>query len=166
MKNRGSTLFKISGILAIVLGAILCAVSLFTFFITLAFGIPIIIGGNRIMNMADLSNEEIEQNKTAIIGWSIFFLIVGTISGVLSLIGLIMCESSSNQSSQTQANLNEQKTQSQNNNENIHVYNENEPSRMFENKAEKLERLLSLKERGILTEEEFKSLKEKTLKED
>ncbi len=165
--NKGSTLFKISGILAIIGGAICCVVSPFTFFLSLGLGIPLIIGGNKIMKMADLDEEEIEQNKTSIIAWSIFFLIVDTISGVLSLIGLMMCETSSNQkTSQTQANQNGQDSQSNAKNENIHTYNESEPSRTFENKAEKLERLLSLKERGVLSDEEFQALKEKILKED
>lgn len=163
--NKGSTLFKISGILAIIGGAICCAVSPFTFFLSLGLGIPLIIGGNKVMKMADMSDEEVEQNKSSLIAWSIFFLIADTVSGILSLIGIIMCESSSTQG-RTQTKTEQNKQESNIKDENIQNYNENEPSRAFENKAEKLERLLSLKERGVLTDEEFKALKEKILKED
>ena len=68
--NKGSTFFKISGILSIIAGAIFCALSFITFFITLGLGIPLIIGGNKIMKMADVDNEQIEQNKNSIIGWT------------------------------------------------------------------------------------------------
>ena len=74
-------LLKISGIMALVIGVIYC----FTI-VGAIVGIPLIIGGIKVKDYAYKSDEEIIKEKEPLLIWSIVFLFLCTISGVLSLI--------------------------------------------------------------------------------
>jgi hypothetical protein len=74
-------LLKIAGIIAIIVGIGWC----FTI-IGILWGVFLIVGGARVMSYANMSDEDIRERKTAILGWSIFFLFFTYISGVLGII--------------------------------------------------------------------------------
>ena len=72
---------KISGIIAIIVGICWC----FTI-IGLLVGILLIIGGSTVMNYATMTDVEIKNVRSSLLGWSIFFLFFTVIAGVLGLI--------------------------------------------------------------------------------
>jgi uncharacterized membrane protein HdeD (DUF308 family) len=75
------SLLKISGIIAVVLGIF------YSITIVMAIvGIPLIIGGSRMMGYANLSDSELRDKKDSILGWSIFFFFFTVIGGVLGLV--------------------------------------------------------------------------------
>ena len=74
-------LLKAAGIIGIVLGIICCLT-----IIGIIFGIPMIIGGYTFYNYSNMEESEIINNKSTILGWSIFFLIFSLISGILGLV--------------------------------------------------------------------------------
>jgi uncharacterized membrane protein HdeD (DUF308 family) len=75
------SLLKISGIIAVVLGIF------YSITIVMAIvGIPLIIGGSRMMGYANLSDSELHDKKDSILGWSIFFFFFTVIGGVLGLV--------------------------------------------------------------------------------
>lgn len=75
------SLLKAAGIIGIVLGILSC----FTI-IGIIWGIPMIIGGYTFYNYSDMEESEIINNKSTILGWSIFFIIFSLISGILGLV--------------------------------------------------------------------------------
>ena len=58
------SLLKISGIISIVLG-IICCLTIFGAIV----GVPLIIGGNKIKDMANLSDKELMTQKDTILIW-------------------------------------------------------------------------------------------------
>ncbi|HHX16655.1 MAG TPA: hypothetical protein GX725_01905 [Mollicutes bacterium] len=74
-------LLRISGIIALVLGITYCIT-----IIGAIVGVPLIVGGSKMMGYSNLSDSEILDRKNSILGWSIFFLFVTVIGGVLGLI--------------------------------------------------------------------------------
>jgi len=74
-------LLRISGIIALVLGITYCIT-----IIGVIVGVPLIVGGSKMMGYSNLSDSEILDRKNSILGWSIFFLFVTVIGGVLGLI--------------------------------------------------------------------------------
>ena len=79
MKDKN--LLKFAGILGIILGIISC----FTI-IGVLWGIPMIIGGDKLNSYSKMEDDEIIKYKDSIFGWSVFFLIFFIISGVLGFI--------------------------------------------------------------------------------
>jgi hypothetical protein len=74
-------LLRISGIIALVSGITYCIT-----IIGAIVGVPLIVGGSKMMGYSNLSDSEILDRKNSILGWSIFFLFVTVIGGVLGLI--------------------------------------------------------------------------------
>ena len=74
-------LLKISGIIALVFGIICCCT-----IVGAIIGIPLIIGGIKVKDYYDMSDEEILKNKDQLLVWSIVFMIFCTISGILALL--------------------------------------------------------------------------------
>lgn len=72
---------KISGLIAIIVGIFWC----FSV-VGLLIGILLIIGGSTVMNYSTMTDKEINNNKSSLLGWSIFFLFFTVIAGVLGLI--------------------------------------------------------------------------------
>lgn len=126
------SLLKISGIISIVLG-IICCLTIFGAII----GVPLIIGGNKIKDMANLSDQELLQQKDTILIWMVVFLVFNQISGILLLIFYIDMDGSISSS-----------FKGSNNND---------------NKYDELEKLKKLYDDKVLTKEEFETEKEKIL---
>lgn len=125
------SLLKISGIISIVLG-IICCLTIFGAIV----GVPLIIGGNKIKDMANLSDKELMTQKDTILIWMVVFLVFNQISGILLLIFYIDMDGSfSNTFNNTKSN----------------------------NKHDELEKLKKLYDDKVLTKEEFETEKEKIL---
>lgn len=158
MKNKGSTLFKVAGILAIVFGAICCLgfLAIFPLFV----GVPLIIGGCQYLKYAELTDEEIKQSETAILVWTIVFFLTGILLGVLSLIGYLNITNNGNIIKN--GNATQQNNQTQNETEVSGTINtENSEADV---KIAKIERLNKLKEQGLISQEEYDRLKEELFK--
>ena len=82
MSNKGSTLFKIAGILAIITGAISCLSLL------LIPGIPLIWGGAEFLKYAEMTDDQVLEKESTMIIWIVVFFLTSTVSGVLGLIAL------------------------------------------------------------------------------
>lgn len=129
------SLLKISGIISIVIG-IICCITIFGAIV----GIPMIIGGAKFKDYSNLSDEELLSHKDAIIIWTIVFLFINQISGILGLVFVI-----TNNLFNTSTDFN-----NMNNN--------------FDNsKYESLERLKKLYDDKVLSKEEYEKEKEKIL---
>lgn len=123
-------LLKVSGLIALIVGIIYC----FTI-VGAVIGIPIIIGGNKFREYADLSDEELYGNKDNILIWSIVFLIICTISGILSLIVYLGLE-------------------------NPNLFNSSSSN---SNKYDDLERINKLYKDKVITKEEYEMEKQRIL---
>ena len=121
-------LLKISGIMALVIGVIYC----FTI-VGAVVGIPLIIGGIKVKDYAYKSDEEIIKEKEPLLIWSIVFLFLCTISGVLSLIYY------------------------------LYLDNPNMFGSKPDNKYDDLERLNKLYKEKAITKEEYETEKERIL---
>ena len=75
------SLLKISGIIAIVFGILACLT-----LVGAIVGVPLIIGGAKMKEYADYTDEQIIANKDKILIWTIVFLFFCQISGILLLI--------------------------------------------------------------------------------
>lgn len=128
------SLLKIAGIISIVIG-IICCITIFGAIV----GIPMIIGGAKFKDYSNLSDEELLAHKDAIIIWTIVFLFINQIAGILGLIFVVT------------NNL----FNTENNNVNY--------SNNFDNKYERLEKLKKLYDDKVLSKEEYEKEKEKIL---
>ena len=75
------SILKVSGVVAIVLG-IICSLTI----VGLIVGVPMIIGGMKFNDLSKSSDEEISKNKDTILIWSIVFLFICQLSGILGLV--------------------------------------------------------------------------------
>ena len=78
------SLLKISGIISIVIG-FLCCLTIFGAIV----GIPLIIGGVKFKDYSSISDEELMTHKDSIIIWTIVFLFINQISGILGLVFVV-----------------------------------------------------------------------------
>ena len=150
MKNKGSTFFKVSGVLAIISGAIYCLG--FVVIFPLIIGVPLIIGGVQFSKYAEFTDEQIKENSGAIITWIVVFFFGGILTGVLALVGYLMV-------------VNSQTENKPQNNSRVEVSG---TTLEDETKGEtddigKIERLNKLKEQGLITLEEYETLKKQIL---
>ena len=129
------SLLKIAGIISIVVGILFCLTLLGAI-----VGVPIIIGGCKFKDYANLSDEELLQHKDSIIIWTIVFLFINQLSGVLGLIFVI---------ANNLFDLNSTNIGSVNNTD--------------KNKYESLEKLKKLYDEKALTKEEYEKEKDKIL---
>ena len=75
------SLLKISGIIAIIFGILACLT-----LVGAIVGVPLIIGGAKMKEYVDYTDEQIIANKDKILIWTIVFLFFCQISGILLLI--------------------------------------------------------------------------------
>lgn len=75
------SLLKIAGIIALVFGIICCCT-----IVGVIVGVPLIIGGIKVKDYSEMSDEEILKNKDALLIWSIVFMFLCTVSGILALL--------------------------------------------------------------------------------
>lgn len=129
------SLLKISGIISIVIG-LLCCLTIFGAIV----GIPLVIGGVKFKDYSSLSDEELMTHKDAIIIWTIVFLFINQISGILGLVFVVT-----------------------NNLFNVNQCNETNHINFDNNKYESLEKLKKLYDDKILTKEEYEKEKDKIL---
>ena len=135
------SLLKISGIIAIVFGILACLT-----LVGAIVGVPLIIGGAKMKEYADYTDEQIVANKDKILIWTIVFLFFCQISGILLLIFYID-SIGKYEKGITGDNMNYQSNMNTNNNA----------------KYEELEKVKKLYGEKILTKEEYEKEKERIL---
>jgi hypothetical protein len=135
------SLLKISGIIAIVFGVLACLT-----LVGAIVGVPLIIGGAKMKEYADYTDEQIIANKDKILIWTIVFLFFCQISGILLLIFYID-SIGKYEKGITGYNMNYQSNMNTNNNA----------------KYEELEKVKKLYDEKILTKEEYEKEKERIL---
>ena len=135
------SLLKISGIIAIVFGVLACLT-----LVGAIVGVPLIIGGAKMKEYADYTDEQIIVNKDKILIWTIVFLFFCQISGILLLIFYID-SIGKYEKGITGDNMNYQSNMNTNNNA----------------KYEELEKVKKLYDEKILTKEEYEKEKERIL---
>lgn len=87
------SLLNISGIIAFIVGILACIT-----IVGAIVGVPLIIGGNKLRDLAMASDEEVFREKDTILIWTIVFMYLCQISGVLSLIFYILMLNKYNES--------------------------------------------------------------------
>lgn len=135
------SLLKISGIIAIVFGVLACLT-----LVGAIVGVPLIIGGAKMKEYADYTDEQIIANKDKILIWTIVFLFFCQISGILLLIFYID-NIGKYEKGITGDNMNYQSNMNTNSNA----------------KYEELEKVKKLYDEKILTKEEYEKEKERIL---
>ncbi|MCI7559062.1 MAG: DUF5362 domain-containing protein [Clostridium sp.] len=135
------SLLKISGIIAIVFGVLACLT-----LVGAIVGVPLIIGGAKMKEYADYTDEQIIANKDKILIWTIVFLFFCQISGILLLIFYID-SIGKYEKGITGDNMNYQSNMNTNSNA----------------KYEELEKVKKLYDEKILTKEEYEKEKERIL---
>lgn len=135
------SLLKISGIIAIVFGILACLT-----LVGAIVGVPLIIGGAKMKEYADYTDEQIIANKDKILIWTIVFLFFCQISGILLLIFYID-SIGKYEKGITGDNMNYQSNMNTNNNA----------------KYGELEKVKKLYDEKILTKEEYEKEKERIL---
>ena len=126
MNNKA--LLRIAGIISIVFG-VLCCLTI----IGAIIGVPLLIGGYKFKEISDKEGPETDDEKNTILIWSIVFLFINQLSGILSMIYYILLIIPP-----------------------LKVSNNND-------KFDKLERLKKLYDNKILTKEEYEKEKSKIL---
>ena len=129
------SLLKIAGIISIIVGILFCLT-----LIGAIVCVPIIIAGCKFKDYANLSDEELLQHKDSIIIWTIVFLFINQLAGVLGLVFVIV-----------------------NNLFDSNSTNTNSATNFDKNKYESLERLKKLYDEKALTKEEYEKEKDKIL---
>ena len=129
------SLLKIAGIISIIVGILFCLT-----LIGAIVSVPIIIGGCKFKDYANLSDEELLQHKDSIIIWTIVFLFINQLAGVLGLVFVIV-----------------------NNLFDSNSTNTNSATNFDKNKYESLERLKKLYDEKALSKEEYEKETDKIL---
>ena len=127
------SLLNVAGIIAFVFGIICCCT-----IIGAIVGVPMIIGGNKLREYSNMSDEELRKNKDNFLVWTIVLLIICTIAGVIALIVYIQLENPS-------------------------ILNSGFSSRNNERRYNDLEKLNQLYKDKVLSKEEFEKEKERIL---
>lgn len=147
MINKGSSLFRATGIVTIVIGGISCFGFLAIF--PLILGVALILGGVNFLKYAEYTKEDIEKEKAVIIIWIVVFFIFGwLIAGILALVAYLTAVNADQTNTVVVKDQEEEKKADQT---------------QADLKIEKLEKLENLKQQGLLTEEEFELLKKELL---
>lgn len=142
------SLLKISGIIAIVVGVLACLT-----LIGAIVGVPLIIGGAKIKEYSDYTDEQILVIKDKILIWAIVFLFFCQLSGILLLIFYI--DSIGNYEKGLGINANTNNMNYNNNTNNMNATNNA--------KYEELEKVKKLYDEKILTKEEYEKEKSRIL---
>lgn len=142
------SLLKISGIIAIVVGVLACLT-----LIGAIVGVPLIIGGAKIKEYSDYTDEQIIVIKDKILIWAIVFLFFCQLSGILLLIFYIDSIGNYEKGLGINTNTNDM-------NYNNHTNNMNATNNA---KYEELEKVKKLYDEKILTKEEYEKEKSRIL---
>lgn len=125
------TLFKVTGYIALIMG-IFYSITI----IGLIIGIPLIIGGNKFIAYSEYANNDLIENKSNILFWSIFFMFFTLIGGILGIFGYLQLTG-----------------------ELDNITN----SIKKEDSLDKLKKIKDLYDSGAITEEEFNKMKKDLL---
>ncbi len=142
------SLLKISGIIAIVVGVLACLT-----LVGAIVGVPLIIGGAKIKEYSDYTDEQIIVIKDKILIWAIVFLFFCQLSGILLLIFYI--DSIGKYEKGLGINTNTNDMNYNNNTNNMNATNNA--------KYEELEKVKKLYDEKILTKEEYEKEKSRIL---
>ena len=142
------SLLKISGIIAIVVGVLVCLT-----LVGAIVGVPLIIGGAKIKEYSDYTDEQIIVIKDKILIWAIVFLFFCQLSGILLLIFYI--DSIGKYEKGLGINTNTNDMNYNNNTNNMNTTNNA--------KYEELEKVKKLYDEKILTKEEYEKEKSRIL---
>lgn len=142
------SLLKISGIIAIVVGVLACLT-----LVGAIVGVPLIIGGAKIKEYSDYTDEQIIVIKDKILIWAIVFLFFCQLSGILLLIFYI--DSIGKYEKGLGINTNTNNMNYNNNTNNMNATNNA--------KYEELEKVKKLYDEKILTKEEYEKEKSRIL---
>lgn len=142
------SLLKISGIIAIVVGVLACLT-----LVGAIVGVPLIIGGAKIKEYSDYTDEQILVIKDKILIWAIVFLFFCQLSGILLLIFYI--DSIGKYEKGLGINTNTNDMNYNNNTNNMNATNNA--------KYEELEKVKKLYDEKILTKEEYEKEKSRIL---
>lgn len=142
------SLLKISGIIAIVVGVLACLT-----LVGAIVGVPLIIGGAKIKEYSDYTDEQIIVIKDKILIWAIVFLFFCQLSGILLLIFYI--DSIGKYEKGLGINTNTNDMNYNNNTNNMNTINNV--------KYEELEKVKKLYDEKILTKEEYEKEKSRIL---
>ncbi len=123
------TIYKVTGYLALVIGIFYCIT-----IIGIIVGIPLIIGASIFLDYAKMSDEDLVKHKNSILGWSIVFLLLAFIPGILGIIGYF----------------------------DINKINTSDANKK-NTEEEQIRELNKLFKEGLITEEEFQKKKKKIL---
>ncbi len=74
-------LLNIAGVIAFVIGILFCIT-----IIGAIVGVPCIIGGNKFRDLAKSSDETVLANKDTILVWTIVFLFICQLAGIIALV--------------------------------------------------------------------------------
>ncbi|MEG1581891.1 MAG: SHOCT domain-containing protein, partial [Clostridia bacterium] len=106
------------------------------------FGVSLIIGGVKFMELSNVNDKQLLDEKGKILGWTIFFSIALFPIGLFSVFIYSNLEDVEKDNTKTQASVKKDS---------------------FEDKVEKIKVLSELKQNGLIDEEEFKTAKGKIL---
>ena len=90
-------LLKIAGVIALIVGILYCIT-----IVGVIVGIPTIIGAVKFLNYAENDETELLKNKDTILIWSIVFIFLVTIAGVLGLVFYSQMTSSKEETKKSQ----------------------------------------------------------------
>ena len=153
MKNKVGGWCIALGILGYILGVACC----FTL-ILIPVAVYLFIGARRYMVFSEMSDAELSANKQALMGWAIFFSIVGFPLGLISIIPAMIVSNNNITISNVETEIKTAPEQ---------VNAEVKEEKKQENKSndiDTLEKLKHLLDEGLITEEEYNRAKKDILK--
>lgn len=137
-RNKNYAWLLYSGILGMIAGAILCIT-----IIGIIFGIPAIIGAKKYLEWSKVSDSELEKHKDELLIWGIVWAIMMFPLGLPALVPAF----------NTKGEVYEK-------------VNEFKPTKTAsKSKAERIKELSDLKEKGLISEEDFEIAKNKIISE-
>lgn len=165
MKEMKDIYFVVMRVIALIFGIIACIT-----IIGAIIGIPLIIGSNKFGEAVKMSDEQLVQNRGAILGWGIFMAIVlaPTFIGlILILICACLVDSyikniAEGNSAKNEKSFKETIVEGSNNAIRGIKSTFSAPSDLDKQKSE-LQKLEKMKEDGIITSEEYETLRKKIL---
>ena len=177
MRNRSTVWFQLTGIITLIYG-IFSVLSYGWIIFPLIYIIPTIIAGTQFLRYAHMTEDQFRKVRTIAIIWSVFLLIYSPLTGLFGIIGSCQIPAkiqenkyqnnksyNDNQTNQ-QEYIQEQISSSQKNQNQEFVDEQNVQQTKYDAKIEKINRLADLKERNVISEQEFEQLKNKIMKED
>lgn len=132
-------------ILMLIVGILLCVT-----IIGLIFGIPMIIGSNAMGRAENYSQKQLKENNTTLLVWGILFGVCTLPAGAVAIVFAVFTYNTINEMGST-------KKESENSNNSTHTNND------IDRIKQELEDLERMRENGIISEEEYQSLRNRII---